>query len=286
MGRPDEGRSSAFLLVALGIVVAFPYIRRRVRRPSRASRCSSASWCRCLRVRRFPTSSPGSPHLHGRLPHGRPRADQRDHGDSWRVAAGDEDPHHQERRGRHPELDGAGGNTVTNYTPLAEDAGLILHTTVTIGYDAPWRTVHRLLIEAALATPGIAPRPGARSSGRPRSTTSTSPTRSTPTRARRTMASSTRTCTRNPGRVQRGRRRDHVAALRLAARRQHGRHSRAVAAAGLLTAHRGSGSNRLRPPATRPADGAAPGSPRPGPVSQTSGFQGPFVQPDSTALCR
>ena len=46
------------------------------------------------------------------------------------------------------------GSTV-NYTTLAEQRGLILHTTITIGYDAPWRTVHQLLIEAALATDGI-----------------------------------------------------------------------------------------------------------------------------------
>jgi small-conductance mechanosensitive channel len=51
-----------------------------------------------------------------------------------------------------------GGNTV-NYTTLAAERGLILHTTVTIGYDAPWRTVHRLLIEAALATDGLEAEP-------------------------------------------------------------------------------------------------------------------------------
>ncbi len=41
---------------------------------------------------------------------------------------------------------------VVNYTTLASEAGLILHTTVTIGYDAPWRQVHQLLIDAAKAT--------------------------------------------------------------------------------------------------------------------------------------
>jgi len=50
---------------------------------------------------------------------------------------------------------------VTNYSRQAKALGLILHTSVTIGYDAPWRTVHGLLIDAALATPGILrePRP-------------------------------------------------------------------------------------------------------------------------------
>ena len=47
------------------------------------------------------------------------------------------------------------GNSVTNYSREAKTSGLILHTSVTIGYDAPWRTVHGLLIDAALATPGI-----------------------------------------------------------------------------------------------------------------------------------
>lgn len=47
------------------------------------------------------------------------------------------------------------GNSVTNYSREAKALGLILHTSVTIGYDAPWRTVHGLLVDAALATPGI-----------------------------------------------------------------------------------------------------------------------------------
>jgi small-conductance mechanosensitive channel len=51
------------------------------------------------------------------------------------------------------------GNSVTNYSREATTLGLILHTSVTIGYDAPWRTVHGLLIEAALSTPGILPEP-------------------------------------------------------------------------------------------------------------------------------
>ena len=32
---------------------------------------------------------------------------------------------------------------------------MIIHSEVTIGYDAPWRKVHQLLINAALATPGV-----------------------------------------------------------------------------------------------------------------------------------
>ena len=42
-----------------------------------------------------------------------------------------------------------------NYSRSAHEYGLILHAEVTIGYDVPWRLVHRMLIEAALRTPGI-----------------------------------------------------------------------------------------------------------------------------------
>jgi small-conductance mechanosensitive channel len=50
-------------------------------------------------------------------------------------------------------------NQILNYSALARSRGLILHTTVTIGYDAPWRSVHELLIRAALNTDGILPDP-------------------------------------------------------------------------------------------------------------------------------
>ena len=46
------------------------------------------------------------------------------------------------------------GHTV-NYTTSAKDLGLILHTTVTIGYDVPWPKVHELLIKAANAADGV-----------------------------------------------------------------------------------------------------------------------------------
>ncbi|GGH16331.1 mechanosensitive ion channel family protein [Mucilaginibacter phyllosphaerae] len=42
-----------------------------------------------------------------------------------------------------------------NYSSSANTLGLILNTTVTIGYDAPWQKVQQLLIDAALATDGI-----------------------------------------------------------------------------------------------------------------------------------
>jgi small-conductance mechanosensitive channel len=53
------------------------------------------------------------------------------------------------------------GGAMTNYSRQAGSLGLILHTSVTIGYDTPWRIVHRLLTEAAQVTPEImeSPRP-------------------------------------------------------------------------------------------------------------------------------
>lgn len=48
-----------------------------------------------------------------------------------------------------------------NYSTSAREYGLIIHSEVTIGYDAPWRQIHEMLINAALNTPGVVddPRP-------------------------------------------------------------------------------------------------------------------------------
>ncbi len=46
-------------------------------------------------------------------------------------------------------------SSVTNYTRRGLEAQTLLHTGVTIGYDAPWRTVHELLLKAALETPDV-----------------------------------------------------------------------------------------------------------------------------------
>lgn len=46
-----------------------------------------------------------------------------------------------------------------NYTESAVDYGLIIHSEVTIGYDSPWRKVQQLLIDSALATPGVSSEP-------------------------------------------------------------------------------------------------------------------------------
>lgn len=42
-----------------------------------------------------------------------------------------------------------------NFSQSAREFGLIIHSEVAIGYDAPWRQVHQLLIDAALNTPGV-----------------------------------------------------------------------------------------------------------------------------------
>lgn len=53
------------------------------------------------------------------------------------------------------------GTTVTNFTKLAGEDGAVLQTSVTIGYDVPWRQVHALLELAADRTKGVrkAPKP-------------------------------------------------------------------------------------------------------------------------------
>ena len=51
------------------------------------------------------------------------------------------------------------GAAVRNYSAEAKAHGATLHTTVTIGYDAPWRRVHELLISAALSTSHILEQP-------------------------------------------------------------------------------------------------------------------------------
>lgn len=50
-------------------------------------------------------------------------------------------------------------NHTINFSVEAADKGLIIHTTVTIGYDVPWRQVHELLTNSALATELIEPLP-------------------------------------------------------------------------------------------------------------------------------
>jgi len=46
-----------------------------------------------------------------------------------------------------------------NYSRAVKGAGFVIDTAVTIGYDAPWRQVHAMLIEAARRTEGVLPDP-------------------------------------------------------------------------------------------------------------------------------
>ena len=50
-------------------------------------------------------------------------------------------------------------NEVVNYSSLAQKQGLILHTTVGIGYETPWRQVEAMLLAAADRTRGLLKQP-------------------------------------------------------------------------------------------------------------------------------
>lgn len=50
------------------------------------------------------------------------------------------------------------GNTV-NYSVHAREEGLIIHTTVTIGYDVPWKLMHEALLESAARTTEVLKNP-------------------------------------------------------------------------------------------------------------------------------
>ena len=49
---------------------------------------------------------------------------------------------------------------VVNYSTMARESKLILHTDVGIGYDTPWRQVEAMLLEAASRTEGLLSEPG------------------------------------------------------------------------------------------------------------------------------
>ncbi|WP_170936016.1 mechanosensitive ion channel family protein [Pandoraea sp. PE-S2R-1] len=50
-------------------------------------------------------------------------------------------------------------STVRNYSAQGPQQGVAISTTLTIGYDAPWRQVHAMLLEAARETPQVAAHP-------------------------------------------------------------------------------------------------------------------------------
>jgi small-conductance mechanosensitive channel len=53
------------------------------------------------------------------------------------------------------------GGEVLNYSSLARERGLILHTEVAIGYDTPWRQVEAMLLAAGARTPALGTQPPA-----------------------------------------------------------------------------------------------------------------------------
>lgn len=54
------------------------------------------------------------------------------------------------------------GSVTRNYSRATPGAGYIVDTVLTIGYDAPWRQVHAMMIEAARRTEGISQAPAPR----------------------------------------------------------------------------------------------------------------------------
>ncbi len=54
------------------------------------------------------------------------------------------------------------GSVTKNYSRTVQGHGFIVDTTVTIGYDTPWRQVHAMLVEAARRTSGVLADPAPR----------------------------------------------------------------------------------------------------------------------------
>lgn len=50
-------------------------------------------------------------------------------------------------------------NHIINFSSMARDKGVMVHTSVGIGYDVDWRKVHALLLAAARETEGVAEKP-------------------------------------------------------------------------------------------------------------------------------
>lgn len=51
------------------------------------------------------------------------------------------------------------GGKLQNFSRNPDGPGMWIEASVTIGYDSPWRQVHRLLLDAAQRTPGVQPTP-------------------------------------------------------------------------------------------------------------------------------
>jgi small-conductance mechanosensitive channel len=51
------------------------------------------------------------------------------------------------------------GSNIVNYSATARTGGFIVYSSVTIGYDTPWRQVEAMLLAAAQRTPGLLKEP-------------------------------------------------------------------------------------------------------------------------------
>jgi len=50
-------------------------------------------------------------------------------------------------------------NAIKNYSRLSGSSGTLFSTRISIGYDAEWRQVHALMLQAAARTPGLRSEP-------------------------------------------------------------------------------------------------------------------------------
>ena len=112
---------------------------------------------------------------------------------------------------------------IVNYSAAARQTGLILHTTVTIGYDAPWRQVHDLLTAGGAPHRGDPRRTGAiraaALAGRLLPELRAQRVHERPVEHGADLLGAAR---EHPGLLQRGGRGDHVARLPSGPRRQPG----------------------------------------------------------------
>ena len=211
-------------IIVLGLVVAYPVLfRGPTPRPSRAYRCSWASCSRSVRRRRFPQ--------HHRRVHDDVPARAFRVGD--RVKIGDvvgdvtamrlQVTHLRTTKNEEvviPNSQIINGHVI-NYTTLARKEGLLLHTTVGIGYETPWRQVEAMLLERRAARLGLRPSRRPLRAADARSAISPSPTSSTSaaTDPHPDGATLFGAAPEHPRCLQRVRRRDHDAGLRSATRR-------------------------------------------------------------------
>ena len=155
------------------------------------------------------------------------------------------------------------GKAVVNYSALARSQGLIVHTTVGIGYETPWRQVEAMLCLAAGRTPGLErdPPPFVLQQTLGRFLRRLRDQCLHP-RCRRPGGPVHRPAPQHPRRLQRVRRADHDAGLRGRSRGAEAGAARAVAP-GARATRAGADRTRLSALRRRAAGALRPGCPRP-----------------------